>query len=131
MKNVQICECCGAKIVSYKYRFNEGLLNCLVALSRNNGKTIAQMGLSNSEYASFHKLKYFSLAERQGEKNFITLKGIYFLRGDLRIPEYVIIRKGEFVEAAEKNIFWWEALKEIDRRQYYVDQIKEGLKDEM
>lgn len=131
MEKVEICPCCGAKVVTYKYRFNERLASCLLSLNHYNGKSISEMGLTNPQYASFHKLKYFGLACKIGnsEKYSITEYGSNVLAGKEKLPEYVLIRKGEIVEVSPKRIWIWDATPEVDRREYYAEQVKEGLQN--
>lgn len=129
MKNIEICPCCGQKIIAYKYRFNNSLLDCLITLRFKNGLKIAEMGLRNAHYSSFHKLKYFGLMARAGSKNFITPLGLDFIDAKATIPEWVMVKKGEVVETSKNYIYFWEATKETDMREFYAMQVKEAFND--
>lgn len=94
MKEIQICTCCGQKIVSYRHRLNKTLLNCLYKLSRKKIGSLKELGLTNNEFANFQKLKYFGLVDKIKSSYILTLKGKKFINGEETAPSYVITKNG-------------------------------------
>ena len=106
-KRVEICPCCGQKVVTYKQSFNKILLQCLRHLEKAGGisnlRSLFDNGdMTTSEYANFQKLKYFSLVVKDNKDPSIyilTLKARRFLSGKGTCPKWVKTRQNKVVEA--------------------------------
>jgi len=118
------CEHCGASMVEYKRGFNVGLARCIYQISRRGGINVdvSQMGLSNSEYSNFGRLRFWGLVEQ--DRNFdnkakggvwsMTEKGWEFAKGNIEIPKYVMTYRGVVVEELPEMVAiqdvtdgWW------------------------
>ena len=102
-KKVEICPCCGQKIVEYRHNFNSVLFNGLKYLEYLGGKATLReifdkMGMSSSEYANFQKLQYFDMMSKDGRNYVLTEKGEQFLKGRGTCPEYVVTKLKKVVE---------------------------------
>ena len=102
-RNVEICPCCGQKIVEYKHNFNAVLLNDLRYLEGAQGvSTLHDLNettkMTASEYANFQKLQYFGVVRKDGPTYYLTQKGKDFLNGKGGVPRYVSTRKKIVVE---------------------------------
>ncbi len=102
-RNVEICPCCGQKIVEYKHNFNIVLLNDLRYLEGAGGvSTLHDLDettkMTASEYANFQKLQYFGVVRKEGPMYSLTQKGKDFLAGKGGIPKYAVTRIGVVTE---------------------------------
>ena len=84
-ENNKICECCGAKVVTYTHRINKGLT---IAMKRlyDAGRTahLESLPLTTSQRSNFQKLKYWGLVRQSSERSgvwMLTNKGISFVEG--------------------------------------------------
>ena len=84
-ENNKICECCGAKVVTYTHRINKGLT---IAMKRlyDAGRTehLENLRLTNSQRANFQKLKYWGLVKQSSERSgvwVLTDRGTNFVEG--------------------------------------------------
>lgn len=93
--NVEICPCCGQKIVVYKHKLNRTLISALVKLWEHNGEgKAADLGLNNSQFANFQKLAYFKLVAKKGSTYVLTDEGRMFLKNQLEVPSVVYTKNG-------------------------------------
>lgn len=107
MANVEHCPLCGQKVVQYKHNINKVLINALWKLQCAGGKgKLKELGLNNSEFANFQKLKYFELVEKRDidDKSIyhITQKGTDFLAESGTCPEYVITKCKEIIDVGNE-----------------------------
>ena len=65
-KEINVCACCGAKMVSYDFKFNSGLKSCLrkLAVFGQRPVSVKELGLTTSEWTNFAKLRYWGLADK-------------------------------------------------------------------
>jgi len=85
------CECCDAKIVEYKHKFNKGLAIGLHRLAQRGGcEHLKQLKLSYDQHSNFQKLRYWGLVKQalsdktgKPKKGYwkLTTKGELFLNG--------------------------------------------------
>lgn len=104
MREVQICPCCGRKIVKYKHKLNFVLIRGLAALKNAGGTaTLKELKLDVSANNNFQKLKYFGLVEKLDGSTIyqLTEAGELFLLGKSRAPEEVYTVDGNVVEIGE------------------------------
>lgn len=88
--NVEVCPCCGQKIVVYKHKLNKTLISSLVKLWEHNGEgKAADLGLTNSQFANFQKLTYFGLVDKNNSIYILTEKGRLFLKNLEKVPSVV------------------------------------------
>ena len=98
MPRVEICPCCGRRVVEYRHHLNKILIHDLEYLLKIGGvATLKELNeefeLSHSELANFQKLRYFGLVEKVGPRTYgITGRGRGFLKGLNNIPYWVITR---------------------------------------
>jgi len=92
-ENNKICECCGAKVVTYTHRINKGLT---IAMKRlyDAGRTehLENLRLTNSQRANFQKLKYWGLVKQSSERSgvwVLTDRGTNFIEGRTAVPSHV------------------------------------------
>ena len=106
--NVSICPACGQKIVEYKHGLNRTLISCLWHLGSAGGRArLDKMGLDNTQFTNFQKLRYFHLVVPTGQHSEwqITRDGVEFLQGRRRIPRFVITRNARVVRQSEELVF--------------------------
>lgn len=97
-KNVEICDGCGRKIVTYKHKLSMTQVRCLYALYKHHGSGKASaLGLANKDYSNMSKLVVFGFAYREGYVYHITDLGIKFLSGKAKAPSAVYTRLGSYV----------------------------------
>ena len=64
-KNVEICDGCSRKIVTYKHKLSMTQVRCLYALYKHHGSGKASaLGLANKDYSNMSKLVVFGFAYR-------------------------------------------------------------------
>ena len=106
--NVSICPNCGHKICEYKHSINKTLVGCLARLNALGGRArLDKMGLDNTHFNNFQKLRYFGLAVPSGENSEwqITNNGIWFLQGRIQISRFVITRNALVVRKSTELVF--------------------------
>lgn len=106
--NVSFCPECGHKSVEYKHCINKTLTSCLARLNAMGGEArLDQMGLNNTQFANFQKLRYFGLAYSVGENNVwkITEIGILFLKGRVAVSKYVITKNANIARTSEDGVY--------------------------
>lgn len=102
--NIEICPCCGQKIVIYKHKLNKTLIKALVKLWEHGGQGKAsELGLNNSEFTNFQKLTYFSLVDKNGSTYILTYKGRMFLKNQLMVPTVVYTKNAIPVKYEEEK----------------------------
>lgn len=102
MERVEICPCCGQKIVVYKHKLNKVLLSALFKLYDNDGRGRAdELGLTNSQFANMQKLRYFDLVDKEGRVYVLNQLGLDFLRGRVKVPSAVYTRNNVVVDQDE------------------------------
>lgn len=106
--NVRICPLCKQKIVCYKHTLSRIIVKGLYSLHKAGGRAkLDKLGLSNSEFTNFQKLRYFGLAlnSKSSCEWFITSKGYSFLEGRIKINMAAYTENGRVVRLSRKKIF--------------------------
>ena len=109
--NVTICPACGQRIVNYKHNINRTLVSCLWRLYQMGGRArLDAMGLYNTQFTNFQKLRYFNLAVATGRHSEwqITRIGMEFLRGLRRTPKFVVTRNARVLQVSDELLFVYE-----------------------
>lgn len=102
MEKVEICPCCGQKIVIYRHKLNKVLLSALFKLYGNDGRGRAdELGLTNSQFANMQKLRYFDLVDKEGRVYILNQLGLDFLMGRVKVPSAVYTRNNIVVDQDE------------------------------
>lgn len=119
------CPYCGASMVEYKRAFSKGHADSLRKLAKKGGKLVpvCDLGLDNSQYSAFAKMRLWELVEsvtsagdisRRGGYWSITETGWSFLRGEISIPSHVIEYRMTVVEESDDLVTikdmlegWW------------------------
>lgn len=97
MPKAPTCETCGAKLLSYKHKFNKGMAKGLMILHKKGGSAgLRDMTeLSFNQKNNFQKIRYWGLIEK-GESGLweITRHGINFLMNKVMIQKKVKTFRG-------------------------------------
>ena len=125
------CEFCGASMVKYRRHLSVGLGNCLKALAEAGGDSvpICTLDLTNSEYSAIAKLSLWGLIEKatsEGDRKgrgghwTVTTKGWLFVRGEIALPENLMVYRGEVLEELPGKVRihdisdgWWFKPREV------------------
>lgn len=77
-------------------------LNALGGRARLDG-----MGLNNTQFANFQKLRYFGLAIPTSNNNEwqITDHGIWFLQGRIQVPQFVVTKNANVIRQCSELVF--------------------------
>lgn len=122
------CSACGHKIVEYKHSINRTLVGCLARLNALGGRSrLDKMGLDNTHFANFQKLKYFGLAVPTNV-NYewqITDRGIWFLQGRIQISKSVITRNGNVIRESPELVFITEVKDCIEYKIEWKEQARQ------
>lgn len=109
MSKIQICECCGARIVKYKHKLGRGLLKGLFLLDKLGG--VSEFKLipfkSFNERNNFQKLRYWGFTEHvegKGSAWKITEKGLRFLKGLDHTPKHAITFRNEVIGFGDEMV---------------------------
>lgn len=106
--NTSFCPLCGSKITDYKHSINKMLVECLARLYALGGRSrLDKLGLDNTHFNNFQKLRYFGLAVPTGENSEwqITNQGIWFLQGRIQISRFVITRNAMVIRSSTEAVF--------------------------
>ena len=106
--NISFCPVCGSKITDYKHSINKTLVECLARLYAMGGRSrLDMLGLDNTHFNNFQKLRYFGLAVPSGENSEwqITNQGIWFLQGRIQISRFVITRNAKVIRSSTELVF--------------------------
>ena len=112
--NVSICPTCGHRITEYKHSINKTLVSCLHRLNAVGGRArLDTMGLNNTQFANFQKLRYFGFAVPTQTNNEwqITEQGVWFLQGRIQVHQFVITKNANVIRESSQLV--------------YINQIKE------
>lgn len=117
MREIEYCQCCGQKIVTYKHKLNKGLCSCLIKFLNIGGEgKLKDMNLTNNEFGNFQKLAYFGLVRREGTNWIMTEKGKRFILGEDTAPSEVYTKNNQVVDKGSEiyryQIKGWYELKE-------------------
>lgn len=119
MREIKYCECCGAKMITYRERISKGLSVALFKfyseIKKKGNKIHLQndLELTKNEYNNFHKLKFHGLVKNYIDQETgypvqgywsITEKGKMFLINRLHIPLYVTTFRNKVVSESEENV---------------------------
>ena len=105
---VSICPVCGHKLVEYKHSINKTLVSCLARLNALGGRArLDQMGLNNTQFSNFQKLRYFALAVPTNENNEwqITDRGVWFLQGRIQVSRFVMTKNAQTIRESNELVF--------------------------
>jgi len=91
MKQVVICECCGAKVVEYKHVLNKGLVDALFRLSKHIvPMPLTELDITRNQWTNFQKLRYWGLVDKAIHADgtgtgcwFVTWKGREFIANEI------------------------------------------------
>jgi hypothetical protein len=102
-ENNKICECCGAKMVTYKHKINKGATIAMKRLYDMGGKAhLELLGLTYNQRCNFQKLRYWGLAHNSdGKKNGVwelTGMGENFVEGKTAVMSHAASYRGDPVE---------------------------------
>jgi len=106
--NVSICHTCGQRLVDYKHSINRTLVSCLWRLYQAGGcARLDKLGLYNTQFTNFQKLRYFNLAVATGRYSEwqITQAGVEFLQGRRQMPRFVITRNARIKQISDELLF--------------------------
>jgi hypothetical protein len=106
-ENNKICECCGAKVVTYTHRINKGLT---IAMKRlyDAGRTahLESLPLTTSQRSNFQKLKYWGLVKQSSERSgvwVLTDRGTNFVEGRTAELSHAASYRATPVELSEEK----------------------------
>jgi hypothetical protein len=133
----KVCECCGAKLVEYRFTFNHGLAVFLRRLFNTGGKPARtdDLGLTYAQRTNSQKLRYWGLAEpvispdtarRRGWWQ-ITEKGRQFVLGAITIPRHAITKRNVVQRLEGDAITFAKVCEGYELRGDYADQAREQL----
>lgn len=100
MKYSEKCDYCGHISTAYPRKLNKPLILALKKLvtyytrHRKRAK-LRELSLGNSQHANFNWLGYFGLAHSDSDGWVPTRKAALFLRGEITIPNMLLIMRGE------------------------------------
>ncbi len=128
MTHIETCPTCGQKINPHKERITPGLVKTLYKFAGSISKKGVnklhprkELSLTISEYNNFQKLRYHGLVAKVKEDGvfisgywLLTTRGQAFLRGNLKIPSYVVIFNNRITERSEEKISAHDVLKSRD-----------------
>lgn len=120
------CECCGAQTKEYRHKLSKGLGESLVQFFRYGGRAkLRDLHLSYSKRTNFQKLRYFGLVTNDEKLAMWTLtdKGEQFVRGTIRVQEYVWTWQADPLESEGKGVLITELVPDYNHR---IDYAKEG-----
>lgn len=144
MKNEpKICECCGAKIVEYRFVFNRGLAVFLGRLFDTSGpdkqpvKTDS-LKLTYSQRTNSQKLRYWGLAQPVIDANTerkrgwwqITDKGMKFVLGQTTIPKYAYTMRNVITRLDGERIRFLQVSNGYEYRKDYAEQVLRQLQSQ-
>lgn len=126
-KKLEICPCCGRKIVIYQHRFNHLLMYDLLCLDKAGGtstlgKLKSRFAMTPSEYNNFQKLAYFGLVKKENRSYVITELGRNFLKGTQGCPSYVKTRINDVVDRGPE-VSYEDAMVAFQNRKQYESQV--------
>ena len=127
--NTAVCPLCGRSITEYKHSINKTLISCLARLNALGGRArLDAMGLDNTHFNNFQKLRYFGLAIPTGENSEwqITNQGIWFLQGRTQISRFVITRNASVVRASNEMVFIHEVKECVQYKIDWKQQVKQA-----
>ena len=104
-RKVEVCECCGQKIVEYKHKLNKTLLSALWKLyyAKDQKGSLKELDLTHNEFANFQKLQYFGLVRKdRGSVWVMTDKGEDFVNRYGKAPSAVYTKNGVVVNKDEE-----------------------------
>ena len=92
------CPCCD-KIYNavYKRTLSPAMCKALIMLKNRNYLSAVNTG-------DFAKLKHWGLIDRIDGKYEITMKGLGFIAGQARVPEYVILQNNRLIEKSDELV---------------------------
>jgi len=132
---IEICDCCGAKLVKYRHRLNKLLLSALTRIYEKN-KTepfhLGEQGLTHSQRDNFQKMRYWQLVEkwqneegdRKGGYWKITSTGELFIKGQISIAPIVWTFRAKFVSAEGAQVYIKEVFEGYEYRGDYIDNAR-------
>lgn len=152
---VKICPCCGAKMKLHWHRLNKGLVNVLIKVRReviSTGKNeidISKLGLTNTEFGNYNKLRYHGMIAKCKDENgnrlgslwLLTKRGNQFCKGLIEVPQKVgtfrnVIRQKSKEVVNINNVLsneelpMWDSIETMEFDIYDVSDIDESLWDE-
>jgi hypothetical protein len=126
--NTFVCPACGRKTTEYTHGINKTLVSCLRALHNAGGSArLDALGLDNSQFTNFQKLRYFGLAVSIGAYSEwqITRAGVSFLQGRLAIPRFIITRNSRPVCKSDALVFIGEVKDCIQYKIQWQEQARQ------
>ena len=128
MSEIEICECCGAKMVKYTHRLNKPLVSAMIrmyAKYKLSPVKISEM-LSHSQVCNFQKLKYWGLVEKCENEGFwkLTKTAETFIKGLTSIQLKVVTFRGKVVEAVDTYVQVDDIIEGYQHREDYLNECK-------
>lgn len=127
---MKLCPHCGAKMVEYKHSLSSALAEGLRRLKQKGGGPInlKTLGLTRNQWDNFQKLRYWGLvvkAVRDDGKHIggawvITIDGMRFLNGHLRVAKCVWTYRGEAVRFEGDPVSFQEIIGPYKTRPEYA-----------
>jgi len=106
-KNTKLCECCGAKMVTYTHKINKGATIAMKRLYDAGGIShLDNIKLTHSQRCNFQKLKYWGLVKPASEQSgawVLTDIGISFVEGRTAVPSHAASYRASPVEVPNKK----------------------------
>ena len=107
-KNTKVCECCGAKMVTYTHKLNKGATIAMKRLYDVGGTShLDNIQLTYSQRCNFQKLQYWGLVKPASEKSgawVLTDRGTNFVEGRTAVPSHAASYRGSPVEVPDKKL---------------------------
>lgn len=105
-------------MVEYKHGLSKSLMRCLVKLCDAGGGPLNisdDITLTKSQYTNVAKLAYWSITEKAnphgGERGGVwkvTRIGWQFIRGEISLPKWVRVYRGDVVKKSARGIYFDE-----------------------
>lgn len=140
------CPCCGASMVPNRQGLTKGLVNILIKFRRamlesenpekNRIHVRTEVGFTKNEYNNFQKLRYFGLVAKcrkeSGERDsgywLLTRNGNRFVKGEIKMPKYVLTFRNKIIEKSEERIDILDAI-QSEEYPYFQTDFKTELDD--
>jgi hypothetical protein len=129
-RRIEICTCCGGKVVEHPHSLSKGLVETLVDFKKfvltsekNKVHPIKDLHLSNYEYNNMQKLRYFGLIAHYTNPNtkklergfwLLTRNGSKFLKGLIDMPVRVKTMKNKISGKSLEKAFLSDILASND-----------------
>lgn len=144
-RRIEVCSCCGVKVVEHPHALSRGLVNTLIELKKfvlTSGKNkvhpVRDLHLSNYEYNNMQKLRYFGLIAHYTNPEtkkletgywILTRNGSKFLKGLIDMPMRVKTMRNKISGRSIERVFLSNVLTREDIP--YWDDYKTPVESEV